>query len=57
MSGVTPEQILAVATRAAQSASDAATALKEFAASQGGAPKQRFNEASKVIKPPEPFGS
>ena len=57
MSGVTPEQILAVATRAAQSASDAATALRDFAASQGGAPKQRFNEASKVIKPPEPFGS
>ena len=53
----TPEQILAVAARAAQSASDAAVALREFATSQSTGSKQKFNEASKVVKPPEPFGS
>ena len=54
----TPEQMMAVAAQAANAASQAATALQEYAkAAASEPPKQKFNEASKVVRCPEPFGS
>ncbi len=56
-SSPTPEQLLSVAGQAAAAASEAAQALKDFAKSGDHSGKQQFSEASKVIKPPDAFGS
>ena len=55
MAAPTPEQLLSVAVQAAAAASEAAQALKDFASKSDG--KQKFGEASKIIKQPDHFGS
>ena len=59
MAQLTVEQILTATSQAAVAASEAAQALKDFAASSQASDsgRQRFNEASKVIRPPDAFGS
>ena len=57
MSAPTAEQLLSVAVQAAAAASDAAQALKDFAKTSEESGRQRFSEASKIIKQPDNFGS
>lgn len=54
----TPEalQMMQVAAQAAQAAAEAAAALKQFA-ERDGSDRQKFSEASKVVKMPEVFGT
>ena len=53
MAAPTAEQLLSVAVQAAAAASEAAQALKDFARQNDQSGKQKFNEASKIIKQPE----
>ena len=57
MAAPSAEQLLAVAVQAAAAASEAAQALKDFAKQNDQSGKQKFNEASKIIKQPDHFGS
>ena len=57
MAAPTPEQLLSVAVQAAAAAaSEAAQALKDFAKTSDQSGRQRFSEASKIIKQPDNFG-
>ena len=49
-------QMIQVAAQAAQAASEAATALRQFVEKDGN-DRQKFSEASKVVKMPEAFGT
>ena len=55
MAAPTAEQLLSVAVQAAAAASEAAQALKDFAKTSDQSGKQRFSEASKIIKQPDNF--
>ena len=53
----TAENMMMIAAQAAQAAASAAQALQDFASAKAAPKEQRFAEAGKVIKIPEPFGS
>ena len=57
MAQPTVEQILAATSQAAVAAAEAAKALKDYASRAQNGDRQKFSEASKVIKPPDAFAS
>ena len=50
-------QMLQVAAQAAQAASEAAESMRKMVERDGGENKQKFSEASKVVRMPDSFGS